>query len=195
MNDRDWMLNEFASKNIPLRPIDGMSPITSTMIVPTKSVLNYLATKHHMRNADVSELMSSRPETLVYSVNAKFRGDPYPGALSAIDYLKCRQGPTFEDRKYNLVLCWGTLKIDSQNNSLVIGGKGSSIDSFINTVKNNNIRNLLNRDYNQLSSKEIPRYYMQVRYGSMYSKAKHIRVYSYFADAILFKDGSLWRDA
>ena len=77
----------------------------------------------------------------------------------------------------------------------MIGGKGSSIDSFINTVKNNNNRNLLNRDYNQLSSKEIPRYYMQVRYGSMYSKAKHIRVYSYFADAILFKDGSLWRDA
>jgi len=45
-----------------------------------------------------------------------------------------------------------------------------------------------------LSNYEIPRYFMQVRYGSTYSKAKHIRVFSYFADAILFPDGSLWRD-
>ena len=35
---------------------------------------------------------------------------------------------------------------------------------------------------------------MQVRYGSTYSKVKHIRVYSYFSDAILFPDGALWRD-
>ncbi len=46
-----------------------------------------------------------------------------------------------------------------------------------------------------IPSSEIPRYYMQVRYGSMFSKVKHIRVFSYFADAILFPDGALWRDA
>ena len=46
-----------------------------------------------------------------------------------------------------------------------------------------------------IANHEIPRYYMQVRYGSTFSKVKHIRVFSYFADAILFPDGALWRDA
>ena len=55
--------------------------------------------------------------------------------------------------------------------------------------------NILSKNYNQIANREIPRYYMQVRYGSTYSKVKHIRVFSYFADAILFPDGSLWRDA
>lgn len=36
---------------------------------------------------------------------------------------------------------------------------------------------------------------MQVRYGSTYLKVKHILKFSYFADAILFPNGFLWRDA
>lgn len=195
MEDRDWMLNEFSLKNVPVKTIDQMSPLTSTEIVPTSYVVNYLASKHNLKNSEVSELISRRPKTLIYAINAKFRGDPYPGAISAIDYLKCREGVTFEDRKYNLILCWGTVEKDDRNKTLVIGGNGASVNDFVNTVKNCGNLNLLTKDYNSLSSIEIPRYYMQVRYGSMYSKAKHIRVYSYFADAILFKDGSLWRDA
>lgn len=195
MEDRDWMLDEFSSKNFPVRSIDKMSPLTSTTIVPTEYVINYIADKHKLKTTMVSELISSRSESLIYSINAQFRGDPYPGAVSAIDYLKCRQGVTFEDRKYNLILCWGTVERDDCNKRLIIRGNKASIDDFVNTVKNCSSQNLLTRDYRNLASNEIPRYYMQVRYGSMYSKAKHIRVYSYFADAILFNDGSLWRNA
>ena len=195
MSDRDWMSNEFSSKNNPVRSIDGMSPLTSATIVPTEYLINYLSTKHHLAAGLVSELLANRAETLVYSINAKFRGDPYPGALAAIDYLKCRQGVTFEERKYNLVLCWGTISTDDNNKTIAVGGNAASVNDFVNTVKNCSQQNLLIRDYNQLKPVDIPRYYMQVRYGSTYSKAKHIRVYSYFADAILFNDGSLWRDA
>ena len=70
-----------------------------------------------------------------------------------------------------------------------------SAPAFINAVKASESKNLLTKGYDFIPSSEIPRYYMQVRYGSMFSKVKHIRVFSYFADAILFPDGALWRDA
>ena len=47
----------------------------------------------------IGELLRSRKETIIYKVNASFRGDPYPGALAAIDYLLCREGKSFEERK------------------------------------------------------------------------------------------------
>jgi len=67
--------------------------------------------------------------------------------------------------------------------------------NFIDAVKASESKNLLTKNYNDITSSEIPRYYMQVRYGSTYSKVKHVRVFSYFADAILFPNGALWRDA
>ena len=70
-----------------------------------------------------------------------------------------------------------------------------TFEDFFNDVKNCSRHNLLTKNYDELANKDIPRYLMQVRYGSTYSKVKHIRVFSYFADALLFPDGSLWRDA
>lgn len=35
---------------------------------------------------------------------------------------------------------------------------------------------------------------MQVNHGCKFTKKKELRVYSIFADAILFKDGCLWKD-
>ena len=124
------------------------------------------------------------------------RGDPYPGALSAIDYLRCREGKTFEDRRDNLVMVFGKLDVDEENHSLTVSNEhGSTIADFFRDVQSCARHNLLIKNYNDLANYEIPRYLMQVRYGSTYSKVKHIRVFSYFADAILFPDGSLWRDA
>ena len=129
-------------------------------------------------------------------MNAKFRGDPYPGALAAIDYLCCREGVSFEERKYNLVLVWSDVEIDDAAETIKLIGSKGKIDDFIHAVQKSEGNNILNKEYDELKRKgEIPRYYMQVRYGSTYSKVKHIRVFSYFADAILFPDGSLWRDA
>ena len=92
-------------------------------------------------------------------------------------------------------MAWGELTVDDENRTIRINGP-ASINDFVGDVNTSErTKNILAKQYNQLANNEIPRFYMQVRYGSSYSKNKHIRVYSYFADAVLFQDGCLWRDA
>ena len=169
------------------------SPLTSVKRVPTSKLIDYLS-NFHTGTYTIGELLRSRDETIIYCVNARFRGDPYPGALAAIDYLITREGKTFEERYFNLVLAWGD--VEETNTSIIIDGRdSSSIESFCTQVASSESRsNILHKAYSDLSNEEISRYYMQVRYGSSFSKVKHIRVFSYFADAILFADGALWRD-
>lgn len=192
-DQRNYMQNQFVTKAAG-KPANEMSPLTAVRRVSTEFLLNYLS-RYEDASYQIGELLKSREYTELYQVNAKFRGDPYPGALAAIDYLTCREGKTFEDRKDNLVLVFGELTIDYHARSLCINNaKRSTIDDFFADVQNSAKHNLLVKDYCHLRNVDIPRYLMQVRYGSTYSKVKHIRVYSYFADAILFPDGSLWRD-
>ena len=169
------------------------SPLTSVIKVPTYKLINFLS-NFHSSSYQIGDLINSREETIIYCLNAGFRGDPYPGALAAIDYLKARQGKTFEERYYNLVLAWGI--VSETDDSLTIEqGNNQGIEAFCQQVATSeNKKNILDKNYSDLRDYEISRYYMQVRYGSMFSKVKHIRVYSYFADAILFYDGALWRD-
>lgn len=191
---RNFMQSEYFSKSEG-RGINSMSPISATALIPSTYLINYLA-QYETTNYSIGELLRSRENTIIYKVNATFRGDPYPGALAAIDYLLCREGKTFEERRNNLVLIFGDVEVDETDKSIRVNDtNGSSILDFFSAVKNSESKNLLTKEYSELSSSTIPRYYMQVRYGSTYSKVKHIRVYSYFADAILFPDGSLWRDA
>jgi hypothetical protein len=187
---RNLMQNEFVIKG----GSNNMSPLTATIKVPTEYILNHLS-KYESTSYKIGELLKSREETIIYKVDASFRGDPYPGALAAIDYLVSREGKTFEDRKYNLVMAWSDIVIDKKKKTITLKGTKGKINDFINAVKSSENKNLLTKKYFQLKHSEIPRYYMQVRYGSMFSKVKHIRVFSYFADAILFPDGALWRDA
>ena len=187
---RSFMNGEYSRKNGNL----DMSPLSATIKVSTDYLLNHLS-QYEDSNYSIGELLRSRDETIIYKINAKFRGDPYPGALAAIDYLLCREGKTFEERRYNLVLAWADVNIDNANSTITLNGTKGKIDDFTNAVKASENKNILSKNYNQIKNYEIPRYYMQVRYGSTYSKVKHIRVYSYFADAILFPDGALWRDA
>lgn len=189
-SQRLWMETEYVHKG----GSDDMSPLTATELIPTEYLLNHLS-EYEGDGYVIGELLRSRKETLIYKVDAKFRGDPYPGALAALDYLKCREGKTFEEREYNLVLCWGDLDINHDNKTFKVVSSKCSVDDFVADVQSSEGKNLLGKDYDELRVYEIPRYYMQVRYGSMFSKNKHIRIYSYFADAILFKDGALWRDA
>lgn len=190
---RSYMQNQFVTKADGRAPGD-MSPLTAVTRIPTSYLLNYLS-RYENASYHIGELLRSRGNTEIYQVNARFRGDPYPGALAAIDYLTCREGKTFEDRRDNLVLMFGQLEVDHQHRTIRVHNcHGSSIVDFCQDVKNSSRHNLLVKDYDDLRNSEIPRYLMQVRYGSTYSKVKHIRVFSYFADAILFPDGSLWRD-
>ena len=187
---KTFMTNQYVSKNGNM----NMSPLSATIKIPTAYLLNYLST-YENNKYKIGELLRNRNETIIYKIDAKFRGDPYPGALAAIDYLLCREGKSFEERKYNLVLVWGNLEVDSSKQSIKLTSSKSTINDFIEAVRKSENKNILSKIYSQISNFEIPRYYMQVRYGSSYSKAKHIRVYSYFADAILFPNGALWRDA
>lgn len=193
-NKRNDMQAQFVTKSGG-RSAERMSPLSAVQTVPTQYLINYLS-QYETEGYALGELLKSRETTVLYQANAAFRSDPYPGCLAAIDYLSCRQGLTFEDRRSNLVMVWGRIEVDEINRTLIIhNDKGSSIEDFFKDVKSSSRNNLLVKDYADLDHKEIPRYFMQVRYGSTYSKVKHIRVYSYFADAILFPDGSLWRDA
>ncbi|MDR0515594.1 MAG: hypothetical protein LBH25_00945 [Fibromonadaceae bacterium] len=187
---KDLMQKEFFAKN----GSNDMSPLTATIKLPTEYLLNHLS-KYENKNYIIGELLKGRQETIIYKVDAAFRGDPYPGALAAIDYLLCREGKTFEERACNLVMCWGNLEVDKKQKTFLIDSNKSTIRDFVNAVKSSEGKNLLTKDYADIQNSEIPRYYMQVRYGSMFSKVKHVRVFSYFADAILFPDGALWRDA
>ncbi len=187
---RRFMNTEFIRKD----GNDDMSPLTATVKVPTEFLLRHLS-DYETANYHIGELLRSRAETIIYKVNAKFRGDPYPGALAAIDYLLCREGKSFEERRYNLVLAWGNLGVDEENGTLSLTSDKSTVNDFINAVKASESKNLLFKNYSDIPNYEIPRYFMQVRYGSMFSKVKHVRVFSYFSDAILFPDGALWRDA
>ena len=193
-NQRTYMQEQFVKKSKG-KNADEMSPLTAVTRVKTCFLLNYLS-QYENTDYQIGELLRSREYSSIYQINARFRGDPYPGALSAIDYLKCREGRTFEDRRDNLVLMFGKLEIDDKKQTIYIANeKESSIKDFFKDVQSSAKHNLLIKDYDDLANYEISRYFMQVRYGSTYSKVKHIRVFSYFADAILFPDGSLWRDS
>lgn len=187
---KSFMQAEYAAKG----GNTNMSPLTATVKVPTEYLLNYLS-QFESASYLIGELLRSREETVIYKIDAAFRGDPYPGALAAIDYLLCREGKTFEERKYNLIMAWGNLIVNDEDKTLKLVSDKSTIHDFVNAVKASENKNLLTKEFDEISSNEIPRYYMQVRYGSTFSKVKHVRVFSYFADAILFPDGSLWRDA
>lgn len=193
-NKRNQMQAQFVAK-ADGKSAEQMSPLSAVQTVPTQYLINYLS-RYETGGYVLGELLKSRETTALYQINAGFRGDPYPGCLAAIDYLSCRQGLTFEDRRSNLVMMWGRIEVDEVNRTLIIhDDKGSTIEDFFRDVKSCSRNNLLVKDYADLGNNEISRYFMQVRYGSAYSKVKHIRVFSYFADAILFPDGSLWRDA
>ena len=191
-DQRDWMIEE---KHTKQASSGDNSPITATEIIPTPALFKYLQ-KYSGREHDFGDLLASRELTLVYKVNAGFRGDPYPGALAALDYLKCRKGKTFEERNYNLVMAWGDFSMNNKEISLT-GDESRSVNRLVDKVREtysqpNKI--LLNKTFRELEGDEIPRYFMQVRFGSTFTKVKHLRVYSYFCDAMLFPDGALWRE-
>lgn len=104
-------MQEHFSQKARERSIEEMSRLTAVKKIPSSFLLNYLS-QYERNTYQIGELLRSREYTQIYQVNAGFRGDPYPGALAAIDYLICRDGQTFEERRDNLVLLFGELEID-----------------------------------------------------------------------------------
>jgi hypothetical protein len=198
--ERERMLKDFADKGWPIDRLPNNA--NSSIIVPTEYLINYLK-KYETDDYKVGQFLqaNNRPETVILFTNAKFResGDPYVGELAALDFLKCREGKTYEDRKRNLVLSYAKVSIDEENKTLKIDSSAkASVDDFCGMVnRNENDNNMAIRvaAYANLIGADVPRYYMQMRYGTIFSKNKSTRISAYFADAILFKDGAFWRDA
>ena len=187
----DFMQSEFVKKTEG-KEWDTMSPLSACMEIDTSALIAYLE-RFEDSNYKIGNTLRRRNKTIIYKVDAVFRGDPYPGCLAAIDYLLCRYGLTTEDRLKNLVMVWGDCRIEN-NKLVVMDNNKSTIKDFVECVKSAESKSLLNKEYGQLQNYEIPRYYMHLRNGTAYTKVKHLRVYSYFSDAIIFPDGSLWKD-
>lgn len=200
ISDRiDFMDAEYEKKKTKEK--EEMSPISSVIEVPSEVVAEYILEKGNNKNKKLdyfsSTIWQTREKTKIYKLNAEFRGDPYPGCLAALDYMITRIGKTYEDRDYNLVIAWGDVSIDDFNKLRIknVKGEKQSINVIFEKIKKNNSeKNILTKNYEDIEFEQLPRYFMQLRFGSMFSKPKEIRVYSYFADAILFSDGALWRE-
>ena len=197
--ERERMLKDFADKGWPTDRLPNNEK--SSVIVPTEYLMNYLA-QYETATYKIGGFLrpESRPETVILFTNAEYRksGDPYVGELAALDFLKCREGKTYEDRKRNLVLSYASVTRDDVNKTLILDSAAkASVDDFCGLVAKNEKKHNLARfaAYASLIGEQIPRYYMQMRYGTVFSKNKSTRISSYFADAILFKDGAFWRDA
>ncbi len=189
---RNWMQSEYTKKGG--EPNQG-SPISATYEIDTELLIDYLRKFNPACNPD---FLKRKAKTVLYQVDAGIRGDPYPGALAALDYLLCRVGHSFEDRDKNLVLVWGKAGVEEDQLRITASKpRESSVEKFMEKIRvigKDRNKSLLDRKFTQLRPEEIPRYYLHVRYGSMFTKTKEIRCYSYFADAILFHDGALWRE-
>ncbi|MGL4669635.1 MAG: hypothetical protein ACRCVG_03425 [Methanobacteriaceae archaeon] len=194
---RDWMQEEYVDKGGTNKK---WSPESATIEIPTECLIDHLK-QYSEENYCFGDYLDSKKKTIIYKVNAVLRGDPYPGALVALDYLKTRIGGNIEDRDKNLVMAWCDLEYDSVENKLRLLDGKTSINNFmesVHSVRDSNkcllaLNNFKDLDY-QNNTYKIPRYYMQVKHGCNFTKNKEIRVYSAFADAIIFKDGSLWKE-
>lgn len=191
-NRRSWMQREYSTRGG--KQGEG-SPISATIEVETPKLIGYLKKFNPACNPN---FLTKNKRTIIYQVDAGIRGDPYPGALAALDYLLCRRGKSFEDRDKNLVLAWGKIEEEKDNLKVICTKpKGSSVEEFmkkVRVVSADPSKSLLDRNFKELKPYEIPRYYLHMRYGSMFTKTKEIRCYAYFADAILFHDGAFWRE-
>ncbi|MGB9866746.1 MAG: hypothetical protein ACPLPR_02405 [Bacillota bacterium] len=188
INRMSWMQDEYHRKGGNSR---SWSPLSACQELPTRVVEEYLA---QFAGVHTVSLPGKRAQTIVYQVGGDIRADPYTGSLAAVDYLLCRLGRNYEDRDKNLAVAWGKVK-EGKGAICIQGSHG--IDEFIAKVKSvtGSNRCLLGRAYQDLEGAAIPRYYMQARYGCTFTKPKEIRIYCYFADALLFRDGALWREA
>lgn len=190
---RSWMQTEFVNKG---GPTGVWSPETAVQVVPSSAVIRYIQDvlgTSYMPGGFFAE----RDETVIYAADSRtVRADPYTGAFAALDYLRCRVGESFEDRDKNLAMAWGRASFEDGQLD-VSSTRGCSVTGYTDPVRRlygDQRKVLLGTPYAQLRPTDIPRYFMQIRWGTAYTKEKVIRMLAYFADAILFEDGALWRE-
>jgi len=193
---RTWMMTQYAN-GLLRKPGDSLwSPVTAAVEIETADLLSHLSA-YAGANHDFGDLLASRTHTVIYQADSAIRSDPYAGALAAIDYLLCGRGKTYEQREKNLVIAWGS--VSESEHGIQIAGR-ASVNDFVDPIRTLYTSPTgpvkLGKTFSELKRKnDIPRYMMQVRYGTMFTKSKEARMFAYIADALLFEDGALWREA
>ena len=136
--------------------------------------------------ANLPERITSRDKTLVVrpklSKSRLFEksGDPYVGMLGSFDYAFCRYGRNVEDRKMNLIFI--PLNDDDSELNKVFAPKGYT--SFYNRVCPFK-KDTLDKVEDQFKVAHF------LQYGCTYTKNRPLKIYGYFCDLIVFKDGVL----
>lgn len=150
------------------------SPLTSCdTIVGDQDLRRWARAESGVRIPRLPDHLRDREESLVYHAGTRdFRSDPYAGALIALDYLRCRNGPTRQHRYRNLVLHMPEVSIAQmvgkaqrfyeRDCPLCLGADEVSANRF---------------------------YSLHLREGCRYTKQKEIRTFCAFADMIVFRDG------
>lgn len=130
--------------------------------------------------------ISDRKKTLILKPNVKssrlfeHAADPYVGMLGSFDYAFCRIGRNVEEREINLIF----MPLNSEDAFVkkVMGPKGYNKYYKTNCpFKNPKLDNFQ-------SQFKISHH---LQYGCTYTKNKPLRIYGYFCDLMIFKDGVL----
>jgi len=156
------------------------SPLTSCKVIPTDELETEICNLMGKERLELPPYIKARQESVVYKNYCRtFRGDPYAGALCAVDYLWCRNGPTVRHRYRNLVLHFANASY--QQVVEMYGGYYQRKCPFREQVtepprESGTLRHLT----------------LHLKEGCRYTKKKELRILCFIADVILFKDGVLF---
>ncbi|MCE5240274.1 hypothetical protein LLH23_17560 [bacterium] len=152
------------------------SPLTSCERVPTSGLLRRIRRITDVDLESLPDLMQSREASIIYTTDSRtFRADPYAGALVAVDYLTCRNGPTTQHRHSNLIISFPR----------------ASISQVVDKAQRYHRANCpLQMEEDEI--RQGDRYYnLHLREGCRYTKQKEMRTICSFADMVVFADGIL----
>lgn len=150
------------------------SPLTScTVIAGLNDLRRWAREASGIWVPRVPDHLRERAESLIYRAGTNtLRSDPYAGALIALDYLRCRNGPTRQHRFRNLILHMPQVSIGE-----MVGQAQRFYERDCPLCWGAQDANLSRL------------YSLHLREGCRYTKQKEIRTFCAFADMIVFKDG------
>ena len=190
---QSWKIKFEKQKNDTEGKIYKIEDLPTCKLINTSQLKNYLEGYQDLNinwiNKTVENLPSritSREKTLILQPDTKssrlfaHAADPYVGMLGSFDYAFCRVGRNVEERKINLVF----MPLNSEDAQIkkVMGPKGYQKYYDVNCP---------------FKSSELENYQSQfkishhLQYGCTYTKNKPLRIYGYFCDMMIFKDGVL----
>jgi hypothetical protein len=163
-----WMWERFSAR---AGTLESMSPLSAAKEVSTRTLATALSRKG--LPVALAAHIRARPRTLICSTKVTtFRSDPYAGNLVAMDYAKCRVGPTVRHRHVNLAIEFSELPF---------------------ALARDKFRNFHARKcpFRAGYDKADPYLTLHLRDGCRYTKQKELRIFCFYADLVIFQDAVL----